>query len=112
MPTVPKVNSTGGGIDPQLDVLAGRMLNRGSGSTYNPQLDPAEMEGGFIPTAPPERQRPRRTIEQKAQQTVSLAELLAATRSLPASERAAMQRRILADPRAWERGEWLQEGGD
>ena len=101
MPTVPTVNTRGGGINPQLDVLIGRMLNRGSGDLYNPQLDPEEL--GIKPKA---QQQP---IEKRAAQTVSLAEMLAATRSLPAGERAALQRKLLADPRAWSRGEWMHD---
>lgn len=101
MPQVPRVNTTGGGINPQLDVLAQRMLNRG-GPSYNPELTAEQAAALGIPTA-----EQRRTVELRAQQTVGLAELLAATRSLPASERAAMQRRILADPRAWDKSEWL-----
>lgn len=50
---------------------------------------------------------PAQPMQVRANQSVSLAELLGATRDLPPSERAMVQRRILADPRAWAKGEWL-----
>ena len=105
MPTVPTVNTRGGGINPQLDVLIGRMLNRGSGSTYNPEVSAEAASAlGIMP-----KPQPQQPLEKRAAQTVSLAEMLAASRSLPAGERAALQRKLLADPRAWSRGEWMHD---
>lgn len=103
MPTVPRVNATGGGINPQIGVLLERMVGSRPAPVYDPPGLTAEAAAA-LGARPAKRRVP---VEQRAQQTVSLAEMLAATRSLPASERAAMQRRILADPRAWEKGEWL-----
>lgn len=107
MPTVPRVNATGGGINPQLDVLAQRALNRGSGSTYNPEVTAEQAMALGIPTA--ER---RQAIEQKRRATdkivreSDLANALAATQHLPAGTRATVQMRVLSDPAAWSESAW------
>ena len=77
MPTVPKVNATGGGINPQLDVLVGRMINSRGAPAYDPPGLTAEAASA-LGARPAKRRVP---IEQRAQQTVSLAEMLAATTS-------------------------------
>ena len=64
---------------------------------------------GDVAPFPDQPAAPKKPMELRAKQTVALAEMLAATRQLPSAERAAMQRRLLADPRAWTAGEWLDD---
>lgn len=102
MPTVPKVNSTGGGINPQLDVLAQRMVNSRGGPSYNPEVTAEQAAALGIPTAEQRRQKATDKIVRESE----LANALAATQHLPDSTRATVQMRVLSDPAAWSKSAW------